>query len=296
MIITNVQGLRDPFVLVENGVYYLYGTGKYGTDWDKTVWACYVNDSGDLQGEWKRTEHLVYETPAHAVRQFWAPEVHKYKGKYYMICSYFSAETGHRGSTVLKADSPTGPFVEISDGHITPHDRDCIDATLYVDEKGQPWLVFVDEWTDTEDGVGRMDAAKLSEDLTRLISEPVELFRADDPVWAQWKITDGCFMRTLQSGELIMLWSNFDANGYCIAVAHAKEGKADGAWEHEEKPFFTKGMKDHHDGGHAMIFTALDGKQYVSCHSPNRPCDECHERTVFIPVEERDGALRMVEE
>ena len=27
MIVTNVEGLRDPFILCENGVYYLYGTG-----------------------------------------------------------------------------------------------------------------------------------------------------------------------------------------------------------------------------------------------------------------------------
>ena len=32
MIITNVEGLRDPFVLLDNGVYYLYGTGVVGND------------------------------------------------------------------------------------------------------------------------------------------------------------------------------------------------------------------------------------------------------------------------
>ena len=47
MIITKVEGLRDPFLLQENGVYYLYGTGVAG-DWDNTTWDCYVNRSGDL--------------------------------------------------------------------------------------------------------------------------------------------------------------------------------------------------------------------------------------------------------
>ena len=76
MIITNVEGLRDPFVLLDDGIYYLYGTGVTNNDWDNTVWACYVNDSSKLDGEWKRTENLIYEKPVYAQKQFWAPEVH----------------------------------------------------------------------------------------------------------------------------------------------------------------------------------------------------------------------------
>ena len=291
MIITNVQGLRDPFVLLDDGVYYLYGTGVTNNDWDNTVWDCYVNDSGKLDGEWKRTENLIYQKPADAQKQLWAPEVHKYNGMYYMLCSYFSSETKHRGSSVFRASSPTGPFVEISDGHITPHKEDCIDATLHVDGKGQPWLIFVHEWTCTDDGIGRMAAARLSDDLTHLISEPVELFRADSPLWTNDKVTDGCFVHTLRDGTLIMLWSNFEDNGYCIGVVHNKSGTVDGQWEHEKAPLFKRGTLDHHDGGHGMIFTNTDGTQYICCHSPNNPCEECKERTILIPVAEQEGSL-----
>lgn len=291
MIITNVEGLRDPFMLVDNGIYYLYGTGVSNNDWDNTVWACYVNSSGSLEGEWKRTEDLIYQKPAHAQKQFWAPEVHKYNGLYYLICSYFSSETQHRGSTILSSASPTGPFREISDGHITPHDRDCIDATLYVDPSGQPWLIFVHEWTCTDDGIGRMAAAKLSDDLTHLISQPVELFRADSPAWTDRSVTDGCFLHTLRDGKLIMLWSNFDEDGYCIGVAHSKHGDVAGEWEQERTPLYKRGTLDHHDGGHGMIFTDTDGKQYICCHSPNNPCEECKERTVLIPIGESNGTI-----
>ena len=61
MIVTNVKGLRDPFMLVDDGVYYLYGTGVLNKDWDNTTWDCYVNDSGSLSGEWKKTEKLIYQ-------------------------------------------------------------------------------------------------------------------------------------------------------------------------------------------------------------------------------------------
>lgn len=295
MIITNVQGLRDPFMLVEDGVYYLYGTGVEGLDWNHTTWDCYVNDSGSLKGEWIRRENLVYEKPAAAEKQLWAPEVHKYKGKFYMIGTYYSSQTRHRGCAILEAPTPTGPFREITDGHITPRDRDCIDATLYVDREGQPWLIFVHEWTCTDDGIGRMDVAKLSEDLTRLISEPVEIFRADSPVWTDKKVTDGCFVYPLADGKPIMLWSNFEPNGYCIGIVHSKDGVMDGAWEHETAPLYKRGMLDGHDGGHGMIFTDTDGQKYICCHSPNKPCGDCRERTVLIPIEEKNGTIAIKE-
>lgn len=294
MIISGVEGLRDPFILVDNGVYYLYGTGVYGGGWENTCWDCYRNDSGDLQGQWKHVDQLVYQRPEHAEKQFWAPEVHKYNGCYYMLATYYSSETGHRGCSVLKAASPTGPFIEISDGHITPKNWDAIDATLFVDPSGQPWLVFVHEWTCTEDGVGRMAAAKVSSDLSRLISEPVELFRADSPQWARGKITDGCFMHTARDGRLLMLWSNHDCDGYSVAVAHSENGEIHGSWVQEAAPIFKRGTADKHDGGHGMIFTALDGQQYLALHSPNIPCEECRERAVFLPIEEYNGTLRVI--
>lgn len=292
MVITNVEGLRDPFMLLENGVYYLYGTGVKKTDWDGTVWDCYVNDSGSIHGEWKRTENLVYEKPLNAEKQFWAPEVHKYNGSFYMLSTYFSSATGHKGCSVLKSPTPTGPFVEISEGHVTPHDIECIDATLYIDNEGQPWLVFVHEWTCTDDNIGRMAVAKLSDDLSILISKPVEIFRADSPSWTNARVTDGCFMYTTEQNELLMIWSNFTENGeYCVAIAKSENGKVDGNWIHQDTLLFTKEKGDGYDGGHGMIFKDTDGKQYLCCHSPNIPNDKFCERTVLLPIIEKDGTL-----
>lgn len=296
MIITNVEGLRDPFILLDNGVYYLYGTGVgQNNDWDGTVWDCYVNDSGSLNGEWKKTENLVYEKPENAAKNFWAPEVHKYKGEYYMIATYFSSVTGHKGCSILKASSPLGPFVEISDGPATPHELECIDATLYVDGENQPWLIFVHEWTCTDDNIGRMAAAKLSDDLSKLISQPIELFRADSPSWTNARVTDGCFMYTTEQNELLMTWSNFDSNDqYCVAIAKSDNATVTGNWIHEDSLLFSKEKGDGHDGGHGMIFKNTDGKLYLCCHSPNIPNDKFRERTVLIPVMEKDGSLVVV--
>lgn len=294
MILQNgIEHLRDPFILVENGVYYAYGTGIDTGSWASSVWDLYINKSGRLDGEWKHSEKPVYINPPHAVQDHWAPEVHKYKGRFYMFATYRSDLTEHHGCTILRADSPEGPFAEITDGTITPRDWDSIDGTLYVDKAGTPWMIFVHEWTSTDDGVGRMAAAKLSEDLTHFVSEPVELFRGDAPSWAAGKITDGCFLYDTVDGNLLMLWSNFDMEGkYCVGIAHSENGKVDGTWIQEPELLFSSKMTGNCDGGHGMIFKALDGNLYLSIHSPNDPAFyKQPEKMIFVPVKEQNGTL-----
>ncbi len=291
MIITNIENLRDPFVLVEENAYYIYGTGTKNRDWDNTIWACYKNDNEKLDGNWEMTKKLTYELPKNALKNRWAPEVHKYNGAYYMFTTYYSSLTTHRGCTILKSASPEGPFVEITNGHITSNDCDAIDGTLYIDKKGQPWMVFVSEWTSTEDNVGRMSAAKLSEDFTHFISEPIELFRADDPVWSRNNITDGPFMYRTKNGTLLMIWSNNNEDGYCVGIARSDNGEIDGNWIQDEEVLFSKKTIGNYDGGHGMIFKDRDGKLYLSVHSPNQPTDECVERTIFIPLKEENDTL-----
>ena len=274
--------VRDPFVLVDDGVYYVYGTG----------WKCFKNTSGKLDGKWKKTDiEVTLANPDTDGGSHWAPEVHKYNGAYYMFTTYLNSATQHRGCVIFKADSPEGPFTDITNGHITPASWDCIDGTFYVDPDGQPWMVFVHEWTSMKDNVGSFAAAKLSDDLTHFISEPIELFKANEPIWAQANITDGCFMYTTKNGDLLMLWSNFDAAGYAIGVARSSNGRLDGEWIHEKDLIYSKYMTNVYDGGHGMIFTGVDGQMYAAFHSPNTATDDRKEMPVFIALEEKDGRI-----
>lgn len=283
MITTTIPCLRDPFIVVTDDAYYAYGTG----------WHCYKNSGEDLAGPWEDLGEVVrLKNPADAGNQHWAPEVHKYRGAYYMFTTYNRLSTGRRGCTVLKSDTPEGPFVEISDGHVTPADWDAIDGTLYVDPDGQPWMVFVHEWVCMPGGIGSFAAAKLSDDLTHFISEPFELFKADEPEWATMGITDGCWMYTTKSGDLLMTWSNFGAEGYVVATARSSNGRLDGEWIHEEL-LYKRSMtvEDRYDGGHAMTFTARDGQMYLSFHSPNGAMGERRETPVFLAVREEGGRI-----
>ncbi len=292
---SGITTLRDPFVLTANGTYYMYGTG----------YKCYKNTSGSLAGEWTAVSGFV-TMPTEATADYWAPEVHLYNGYYYMFATYYSSVTSHRGTAIFRSSSPEGPFVQVSDGPVTPDDWDSIDGTLYIDPKGQPWIVFVHEWTSTSDGIGRMCVAKLSEDLTEMISTPVEIFRADEPGWGAQQITDGCFVYTTSSGELVMLWSNkrdgvsdasapLDTSNYCVAIAHSESGDITGPWTHDAEPIFPTATTGEYDGGHAMVFRDLSGKMYMAFHSPNTNTTERKSLPVFRAVEEVGNSLVFVE-
>lgn len=280
IIVSDIGRLRDPSVIKTSSKYYVYGTG----------WQGFYSESKDLSGSWQPLGEVV-EVPEDSDGDHWAPEVHEYRGEYYMFTTYKSKITGRRGCAIFKASKPEGPFKMWSDGAVTPKEWDSIDGTLYVDETGQPWMVFVHEWVSTDDGIGRMAYAKMSKDLKNFISEPVEMFRADDAPWCKGVVTDGCWMYVTNNGKLLMLWSSFNNDGYCVGVATSASGSIEGPWEHAEKPLFSKSVTGEYDGGHCMIFKDFDGKLWMSLHSPNSRSDGKDETPVFVPIKEEKGKL-----
>ena len=161
--------MRDPFILPYEGVYYLYGTRSFhNTGFN-------VHTSTDLEN-WSEAHSVFEAQPGFwGTHDFWAPEVHVYKDKFYMFAS-FIAPGVNRGTAILVADSPMGPFRPHSDGAVTPRDWMCLDGTFHLDEDGQPWMVFCHEWVQIGDGT--VCAIKLSEDLHHAISEPIKLWKA----------------------------------------------------------------------------------------------------------------------
>ncbi len=280
MIVSN-QGLRDPFVLLDNGNYYMYGTG----------WLCSRNASGGLNGDWETPVNVV-ENPTDDGGDHWAPEVYKYNGAYYMFTTYKSKATGLRGTAVFKADDPMGPFVEYSDGFVTPKDKHSIDGTLYIDPNGQPWMVYVDEWVNYKDG-GKMACIKLSKDLKEHISEPITLFCAydGDSSWKPNFVTDGPYLYRTEGGSLIMIWSNGSKYGYCVAVTRSETGEITGPWTHEKELLYSKELSGTDDGGHGMIFNDYSGKLYMAIHKSNEWTKEHPTRDTFIPVKETNNTL-----
>jgi beta-xylosidase len=288
MLTTSDIHIRDPFILPIGQQYTLYGTT--GADaWTPTASGFDFYTSADLQ-HWNGP-FPAFRPPAGfwADRNFWAPEVHAYRGRYVMLAS-FKAEGIRRGTQILAADRPEGPFLPISDGPVTPRDWECLDGTLFVDADGQPWIVFCHEWVQVGDG--KICALRLSDDLTAAIGEPQLLFRASEAPWAdelhskgrRGYVTDGPWLHRLANGTLLMLWSSFTHGDYAVGIARSESGGLPGPWQQQAEPLYAG------DGGHCMTFRAFDGQLLLAYHRPNA---NPNERPFFVPLRETDSSIEL---
>lgn len=273
--------IRDPFVLVKDGKYYMYGSRG------ETVWGLadgfdvYVSkDLEEFDGPYE-----VFRRPEGfwADRHYWAPEVHEYNGEYYMFAS-FKAENMCRGTQILRAKTPMGPFELYSDGPVTPRDYESLDGTLYVNSKGVPYIIFCHEWTQVVDG--EVCYMELSRDLKHAIGEPVVIFRGSSPEWTmegeKQYVTDGPFVYRTIDGDLLIIWSGFAKSGYVQAIARSDNGDITGKWTQDKELLFPD------NGGHGMIFENLNGELMLALHSPNK---NPYERPVFIHVKDTGHTL-----
>lgn len=181
----------DPFILQEGDTYYLYPT------------------SGDAYGYRVFTSKNLVEWTAHGYCLvyddiytdknlptdfycFWAPELIKYNGKYYIICSV------QHHLAIAVSDSPLGPFKNDADSFLLPNDS--IDGSFFLDKDGTMYLYFVTEGRNVIRGqsvtmgnsiwgaVLDMDTLRLKEDTIKLLVTWDRSIEIHEPV------TEGPFM------------------------------------------------------------------------------------------------------
>jgi arabinan endo-1,5-alpha-L-arabinosidase len=287
--------MRDPFVMPvpEEGKYYLFGTTdpdcwrSPGIGFDVYIGRDLINWDGPFPA-------FRPEPGFWATTNFWAPEVHRYRGKWYMFAS-FKSPSRRRGTQILIADSPQGPYRPHSPVPVTPENWECLDGTFFLDDSGSPWIVFCHEWVQVGDG--EVCALKLSSDLARTEGEPRLLFKGSEAGWTRphkkrdgtidpsVRVTDGPFVRREKDGRLHMLWSSFSEKGYAMGIAKSAGGIL-GPWVQEEAPIANM------DSGHGMIFESFDGRLYMTIHSPNVTPNE---RPIFVEIEDTGDSLAVRE-
>ncbi len=299
--------IRDPFIYAneKDGLYYMYAATKKPFRISDGRAGVMVYKSNDLS-LWTEPE-LVFVVPqntwADPQHGIWAPEVHCYKGKYYLFCTLSSKkkldtpagrpQNTLRGTQIFVSESLLGPFVPTArSGPTTPGDWMALDGTLYV-EDGMPYMVFCHEWTQVEDGT--FERVLLADDLSRAIGKPETMFRASDAMWTRsginykgtlfsGRVTDGPWFYKTKNGAMLTLWSSFDDTGYCLSYAVSQCGDLNGAWIHPEKPLLDEGH------GHGCLFYRFDGQLILVCHSPN---NTPLARATFYEIEDTGSGLKI---
>ncbi|WP_334183350.1 glycoside hydrolase family 43 protein [Novosphingobium sp.] len=304
--------LHDPWIVADgkSRTYYLFtGNDKAMTGDARPGTMVYT--SRDLR-HWTKPR-LVFAIPPGiwADAGAWAPEVHRWKGKWYLFTTLHnealplpgqaageSRRPQYRRGTVLAvSDRLDGPYRLLDEGApIVPPAAMTLDGTLHVEPDGKPWLVYAHEWLQTTDGT--MEAMPLTDALAPA-GPARSLFRASDAPWVAGQkqpegdiayVTDGPQLYRTRTGKLLMLWSSYDAKGYVEGLARSASGRIEGPWEQ-------LGTLVERDSGHGMLFRAFDGRLMMIVHRPFRNArgklyemrDEGDRLTVVREASELDG-------
>ncbi len=256
--------IRDPFVYLENDTYYLLGTfggSKVLKDLDFLFYR-----SKDLQ-TFECMGYMVDEKYFEGYYHIWAPEVHVFNGKYYLIVSMNREDVG-RGSMIFVSNSMEEKFVPLTGKYITPP-WGCLDASLFV-WKNKPYLYFSNEWTTpvTKDGDGALYVAELSSDLTEIVGECKRILSGKTCGFAVEISTESGYKGYVaegpyaieENGNIALYWSTFTKTGYTVAKSVAEDIFAEYVYE---RNVFSK------DGGHCMLFRDKAGIEQIVLHQPN---------------------------
>ena len=303
---TDEINIRDPYILLCEGRYYLYGT-RSATCWGAADgFDCYI--SNDLK-EWEGPVEIFRRQEGFfADRCYWAPECvcrngeENDEGSSFYLVTTFAGENEKKGIYVLHAKSPAGPF-ELYSERLTPADWACIDGTVYFEENADtgdkiPYLIFSHSFEDTPDG--DMCAMKLSKDLKRAEEEPIVLFSAAEAPWARpvpfakaefgmdgdVYFTDGPCVVKGADGKLRMTWSSWGTRGYAVGVAVSESGLLKGPWRQLGEPLYAE------NGGHGMMFYDKEGQMKFTLHFPN---DKYKEHPVFLDVRTKGDGYESTE-
>ena len=275
----NEINIRDPFVLVYDNKYYMYGT-RGETAFEKKAFGLDVYISEDLNN-WDGPIEVFKKTDDFwADRHFWAPEVYYYNNEFYMFATFANKKI--QKTIILKADKPDSIFKVWNQTDITPQGWPTLDGTLYI-EDNKPYMVFCREWKQVKDG--QIWVIELDKDLRNPIGEPFMLFKASEAkplvkgfLFGRY-ITDGPYFVRTDDNKLHMLWSSLGQKGYVQLLAHNDTNDIHGKFITDEALYTS-------DGGHGMIFKDLNNDYYLVLHTPNTFKKE---HPTFIKLDYKDG-------
>ncbi len=293
--------MGDPFVLHHEDVYYLVGTaGKGG-------FACWT--SPDLV-HWTSAGLALERTPdTWGRRNFWAPEITRYRDRFYMV--YSAQSPGDQGFRLCLAvaDAPGGPYADLHTPWLDVG-WSTIDADLFIDSDGTPYVFF------TKVGVepnppgsererhlfGITHGARLSEDLSAIVEGPVLCVQADQP----WELVEKDFVLcnegpfVFRRGErCYMTYSSGHYASPAYGIGYATAPSPLGPWtKSPSNPLVASDPAAGVSGpGHSSITTSPDGTElFMVYHAHADPQNPSGNRTVNVDrlTVEPDGALRLI--
>lgn len=245
--------LADPTIFLDKGTYYLYGTGGEN--------GFLVYQSTDLKN-WtgpigRHKGYALIKGESYGTKGFWAPQVFKHKGVYYM------AYTADEQIAIATSNSPLGPFKQQVMKPLSGTGNQ-IDPFVYFDQDGTPYLYHVK----LQQG-NRIFVVKMKKDLSDIATEKATECIAGTELWentekTDWPVTEGpTVIKHNKLYYLIYSANDFRSKDYAVGYATSKSPL--GPWKkHPDSPFINRLNIGLNGTGHGDLFKDKQGHfQYV---------------------------------
>lgn len=246
--------LADPTIFLDNGTYYLYGTSSPD--------GFLVYESKDLK-TWTvpagaKDGLALRRGESWGTKGFWAPQVFKRNGRYYMIY------TANEQLAIAEADSPVGPFRQKKLAQIPAKTKE-IDPYVFFDSDGKAYLYHVR----LIDG-NRIYVAELNKDFKSMKEKTArEVVHAGDLDWehtqknGSWNVSEGPTV-VKQDSLYYLFYSANDYRNPDYAVGYATSTSPLGPFKKVKEPIISRRLIGADGTGHGDLFVDKDGRtQYV---------------------------------
>lgn len=273
--------LADPTIAKFDETYYAYGTMGGGPN--QTLRGFPVYTSTDLEkwsGPMGASQGLALtKGDAFGDTGFWAPQVFRYNGRFYM------AYTANENIAIAVSDSPLGPFVNESKLALASPTKQ-IDPFVFFDDDGRIYLYHV-----RLGGGNTICVAEMNDDLMSIKEDTLKVCIRSEPGWentGQYKappIAEGPTV-IKHNGTYYLIYSanHFMSTDY--AVGYAVSSSPLGPWKKtEDNPVIHGRMIRENGSGHGDLFQDKSGRFHYVLHTHSTLEDVRPRKTGLVAIE-----------
>ncbi len=271
--------LADPTIFEDKGTFYLYGTGS------KDGFKVYT--STDTKN-WEDKGFALKKGDAFGNEGFWAPQVFRYKQKFYM--AYVADEQ----IAIAQSESPLGPFTQKRKQALAAPVK-IIDPFLFF-EGGKIYLYHVR----LQEG-NRIFVAQMTEDLSEIKENTVtECIQATEP-WentqqSAWPVTEGPTVLKHQNLYYLFYSAN-DFRNIDYAVGYATSTSPNGPWtKNGQNPLLSRKQTGWNGSGHGDFFTDRKGRlTYVFHTHYDNDTKEGKRKTALVQMRWNKSKMQLID-
>lgn len=275
--------LADPTIFEDHGTYYLYGTSSddgflvyCSTDLNKWIGPIGANAGG----------FCLSKGDSFGTKGFWAPQVFKYRGKYYM------AYVANEQLAIATADSPKGPFKQSTLSHIPAQTKE-IDPFIFFDDDGKIYM-FHDRLINGN----HIYVAEMDSDLNVLKEGTAKECISISESWentekTSWPVIEGPTVFKL-NGIYYLFYSANDFRSKDYAVGFATAPSPYGPWTKHKDSIINWRNIGQYGTGHGDIVRDNKGNWLYVFHTHNSITTVNPRKTAIVQLQKKGNDFQII--